>query len=51
MQSTNPWFAIDTFPGGYCSTLCEVLPVIEASRLMVTYIEILHLTYAETLRH
>jgi cyclopropane-fatty-acyl-phospholipid synthase len=49
--STNPWIAKYIFPGGYCPALSEVLPPIEASRLMATDVEILRLHYAETLRH
>jgi cyclopropane-fatty-acyl-phospholipid synthase len=49
--STNPWIAKYIFPGGYCPALSEVLPPIEASRLVVTDIEILRMHYAETLRH
>jgi cyclopropane-fatty-acyl-phospholipid synthase len=49
--STNPWIAKYIFPGGYCPSLSEVLPPIEASRLVTTDIEILRLHYAETLRH
>jgi cyclopropane-fatty-acyl-phospholipid synthase len=48
--STNPWIAKYIFPGGYCPALSEVLPPIEASRLVATDIEILRLHYAETLR-
>ena len=49
--STNPWIAKYIFPGGYCPALSEVLPPIEASRLVTTDIEILRLHYAETLHH
>ena len=49
--STNPWIAKYIFPGGYCPALSEVLPQVEASRLVATDIEILRLHYAETLRH
>jgi len=48
---TNPWLAKYIFPGGYCPTLSEVLPVIEKTGLIATDIEILRLHYAETLRH
>jgi cyclopropane-fatty-acyl-phospholipid synthase len=49
--STNPWLAKYIFPGGYCPSLSEVLPVIEKTRLIATDIEILRLHYAETLRN
>jgi cyclopropane-fatty-acyl-phospholipid synthase len=49
--ATNPWIAKYIFPGGYCPALSEVLPPLEASRLITTDIEILRLHYAETLRH
>jgi cyclopropane-fatty-acyl-phospholipid synthase len=49
--STNPWIAKYIFPGGYCPALSEVLPPIEASRLVVTDVEILRLHYAETLKN
>jgi cyclopropane-fatty-acyl-phospholipid synthase len=48
---TNPWITKYIFPGGYCPSLSEVLPPVEASKLVVTDIEILRLHYAETLRH
>src|SRR5271168_942201 len=34
--STNPWIAKYIFPGGYCPALSEVVPPIEASRLVAT---------------
>jgi cyclopropane-fatty-acyl-phospholipid synthase len=49
--STNPWIAKYIFPGGYSPALSEVLPPLQASRLVATDIEILRLHYAETLRH
>src|SRR5277367_5582875 len=49
--STNPWITKYIFPGGYCPALSEVLPPVEASRLVATDIEVLRLHYAETLRH
>ncbi|HET8997192.1 MAG TPA: cyclopropane-fatty-acyl-phospholipid synthase family protein, partial [Acetobacteraceae bacterium] len=48
---TNPWIAKYIFPGGYCPSLSEVIPVIERTGLVATDIEILRLHYAETLRH
>ena len=38
-------------PGGYIPALSEVAPAIERSGLLLTDMEILHLHYAETLRH
>jgi cyclopropane-fatty-acyl-phospholipid synthase len=49
--STNAWLRKYIFPGGYSPALSEILPRIERSGLSVTDIEILHLHYAETLRH
>jgi len=46
----NAWIRKYIFPGGYIPALSEVLPVVEASGLVVTDIEILRLHYAETLR-
>lgn len=45
----NPWFVKYIFPGSYLPALSEVLPVIEASGLIVTDVEILRLHYADTL--
>ncbi len=50
-SSTNPWLRKYIFPGGYCPSLSEILPVTEATGLWTTDIEILRLHYAETLRH
>ncbi len=47
----NAWIRKYIFPGGYIPALSEVLPIVEASGLVVTDIEILRLHYAETLRH
>ncbi|MEM6761760.1 MAG: cyclopropane-fatty-acyl-phospholipid synthase family protein [Pseudomonadota bacterium] len=46
---TAPFIDKYIFPGGYIPSLSEVLPVIEASGLIVTDIEIWRLHYAETL--
>ncbi|MHA1600988.1 MAG: class I SAM-dependent methyltransferase [Alphaproteobacteria bacterium] len=48
---TNPWLRKYIFPGGYCPSLSEILPVTEQVGLWVTDVEILRLHYAETLRH
>ncbi|RMD61746.1 MAG: class I SAM-dependent methyltransferase, partial [Alphaproteobacteria bacterium] len=50
-STTNPWLRKYIFPGGYCPSLSEILPVTERLDLWVTDIEILRLHYAETLRH
>ena len=50
-SSSNSWIRKYIFPGGYCSSLSEILPAIERAGLWVTDIEILRLHYAETLRH
>jgi len=47
---TNPWITKYIFPGGYCPSLSEVIPLIERAGLLITDIEILRLHYAETLR-
>jgi cyclopropane-fatty-acyl-phospholipid synthase len=47
----NAWIRKYIFPGGYIPALSEVLPVVEASGLIVTDIEVLRLHYADTLRH
>jgi cyclopropane-fatty-acyl-phospholipid synthase len=47
----NPWVRKYIFPGGYCPSLSEILPVIERAGLWVTDVEILRLHYAKTLRH
>ena len=47
---TNPWIAKYIFPGGYIPALSEVLPAIEAAKLIVTDVEVLQLHYAETLK-
>jgi cyclopropane-fatty-acyl-phospholipid synthase len=47
---TNPWIHKYIFPGGYIPALSEVLPAVEASRLLVRDTEILSLHYAETTR-
>ena len=49
-DATNPWLRKYIFPGGYCPSLSEILPVVERVGLWVTDIEILRLHYAETLR-
>jgi len=48
---TNPWITKYIFPGGHVPSLSEVIPAIEKERLVVTDLEVLHLHYAETLRH
>ena len=50
-EPTNPWITKYIFPGGHIPSLSEVLPAVEKEGLVVTDIEILHLHYAETLRH
>lgn len=47
----NSWLKKYIFPGGYAPALSETLNVLEASKLYVTDIEVLHQHYAETLRH
>lgn len=49
--NTNPWLRKYIFPGGYCPSLSEILPVTERKGLWVTDVEIWRLHYAETLRH
>jgi cyclopropane-fatty-acyl-phospholipid synthase len=49
--ATNPWIDKYIFPGGYCPSLSEVMPAVEASGLFTTDVEVLRLHYAETLRH
>jgi len=49
-RTTNAWIRKYIFPGGYCPSLSEVLPIIEKTKLFVTDIEILRLHYAETLK-
>lgn len=49
-RTTNAWIRKYIFPGGYCPSLSEVLPIIENTKLIVTDIEILRLHYAETLK-
>jgi cyclopropane-fatty-acyl-phospholipid synthase len=48
---TSAWTRKYIFPGGYIPALSEVAPAIERSGLLLTDMEILHLHYAETLRH
>ncbi|HVV92236.1 MAG TPA: cyclopropane-fatty-acyl-phospholipid synthase family protein [Hyphomicrobiales bacterium] len=48
---TNPWIDKYIFPGGYIPALSEVAESIQRVGLIVTDVEILHLHYAETLRH
>jgi cyclopropane-fatty-acyl-phospholipid synthase len=48
--STNVWVEKYIFPGGYIPAISEVAPSIEASRLILTDVEILRLHYAKTLR-
>ena len=50
-STPNSWINKYIFPGGYCPSLSEVLQPIETSELFVTDIEVLHLHYAQTLRH
>lgn len=50
-RAGNSWLQKYIFPGGYVPSLSEVMPVIEATGLMVTDVEVLRLHYAETLRH
>jgi len=47
----NPWIRKYIFPGGYAPAFSEIIPAIERSGLLVTDVEVLHLHYAETLRH
>lgn len=47
----SPWLQKYIFPGGYSPALSETLEKLEAAKLYVTDIEILHHHYAETLRH
>lgn len=47
----NPWLQKYIFPGGYSPALSEALTTIEPAQLFVTDIEVLHMHYAETLRH
>lgn len=47
----NPWLNKYIFPGGYSPALSETLAALEASKLYVTDVEILHHHYAETLCH
>jgi cyclopropane-fatty-acyl-phospholipid synthase len=46
----QPFIEKYIFPGGYIPALSEVLPGVEASRLLIRDIEILSLHYAETTR-
>jgi cyclopropane-fatty-acyl-phospholipid synthase len=46
----QPFIEKYIFPGGYIPALSEVLPAVEASRLLVRDTEILSLHYAETTR-
>lgn len=48
--ATNPWIEKYIFPGGYIPALSEVLPSVEATRLLVKDIEVLPMHYAWTLR-
>ena len=48
--ASNPWITKYIFPGGYTPALSEMLPVIEASGLIVTDVEVLRLHYAYTLK-
>jgi cyclopropane-fatty-acyl-phospholipid synthase len=48
--ASNPWITKYIFPGGYTPALSEMLPVIEASGLIVTDVEVLRLHYAHTLK-
>jgi cyclopropane-fatty-acyl-phospholipid synthase len=47
----NPWLNKYIFPGGYCPALSETVQQIEAAKLHITDVEILHQHYAETLKH
>ena len=49
-STTCAWMRKHIFPGGYSPALSEVLPVVEASGLWITDIEVLRLHYADTLR-
>jgi len=49
-QYNQPFIEKYIFPGGYIPALSEVLPSVEASRLLVRDTEILSLHYAETTR-
>ncbi len=49
--TTDPFIRKYIFPGGYIPALSETLRAIEKTGLKVTDIEILHLHYAETLKH
>jgi cyclopropane-fatty-acyl-phospholipid synthase len=48
---TNPWIDKYIFPGGYIPALSEVAASVQRVGLIITDVEILHLHYAETLRH
>ncbi|HET7281204.1 MAG TPA: cyclopropane-fatty-acyl-phospholipid synthase family protein [Sphingomicrobium sp.] len=48
---TSAWIRRYIFPGGYIPALSDVAPVVERSGLWLTDLEVLHLHYAETLRH
>jgi cyclopropane-fatty-acyl-phospholipid synthase len=48
---TNPWIDKYIFPGGYIPALSEVAASVQRVGLIITDMEILHLHYAETLRH
>jgi cyclopropane-fatty-acyl-phospholipid synthase len=47
--ATNRWVRKNIFPGGYVPAASEVLPAIEASRLIMTDLEVWRLHYARTL--
>jgi cyclopropane-fatty-acyl-phospholipid synthase len=50
-SSTDSWIRKYIFPGGYCPSLSEVFPPVEASGLFTTDLEILRPShYADTLR-
>lgn len=46
----DPWLDKYIFPGGYVPSLSQMMPVIEASGLVVSDIEVLRLHYASTLK-
>jgi cyclopropane-fatty-acyl-phospholipid synthase len=50
-EETNAWLRKYIFPGGYSPALSEVIRPIEKSGLKLCDMEILHLHYAETIRH